>query len=242
VRAAGVALLQSLARLHLRRSRPRIVAIAGGRGKTVLKRALVELLGAELEVRSNPLSYNTEVGIAFAVLDTSFDTRRGSSVVAGLLRAAWNSLFLPRADVLVLELGARQPGDMRSLLRVVQPDLAVITELGPSYSEDQAGLAVMRQEMKDLLDFVGGRGGTIAACADDTSLSELAAPAGAVPFARDALRHEAGATVLHVEGVDYPLTREVVGDSSLYALAASVIVAKRLGVADGAIRRFLSPG
>lgn len=240
LRQAGVEALQGLARLYLWRTRPRVIAIAGGRGKTVLKRTLVELLGNRLRVRSNPLSYNTDVGLGLAIVETGFDTRRPLTVVGGLLRALWNSLFLPRADVLVLELGARQAGDMRGLLRVVQPEMAVITELGPSYSEDQSGLAVMRQEMKELLDFLERRGGAVAVCADDAALDELAAPAGALRFGRDALRQEGDTPVLRVEGVDYPLAREVIGDTSLYALAASVIVARRLGVGDDEIRRFLS--
>jgi len=240
LRRAGVALLQALARLYLRRTRPRVVAIAGGRGKTVLKRTLVEMLSARLRVRSNPLSYNTDVGLPIAILEAGFDTRSGVRVAGGLLRALWNALFLPADDVLVLELGARQPGDMRALLRVVQPEMAVITELGPSYSEDQSALAAMRQEMKDLLDDLGRRGGMAAVCGDDEALSELAKPAGALRFGREDLAREGGATVLRVGGQAYPLGREIIGDSSLDALAASVLVAARLGVPEEDIRRFLA--
>ena len=238
LRQTGVRALQGLARLHLLRSRPRVVAIAGGRGKTVLKRTLVELLSSGLRVRSNPLSYNTDVGMAFAVLDTSFDTRRPLAVARGLVRAVWNALLLPRADVLVLEFGARQGGDMRSLLQVVQPSLAVVTELGPSYSEDQAALAVMRREMKELIDFVVGRGGFVAVCGDDTALVEMASASAAV-FGRDALVHDGSGLQLRVEGRSYQLAREVIGDGSLYALAASVLVARHLGVAEEDVRRFL---
>jgi UDP-N-acetylmuramoyl-tripeptide--D-alanyl-D-alanine ligase len=191
-------------------------------------------------VRSNPLSYNTDVGLAFAVLETGFDARRPLTVVAGLLRALWNSLFLPRADVLVLELGARRAGDMRDLLRVVQPQIAVITELGPSYSEDQAGLAVMRQEMKELVEFMERRSGTLVVCADDAALAEMAAPARASHFGREALVRDGGAARLNVDGVSYPLAREVIGDGGLYALAAAVLVARRLGVPEEEIRCFLA--
>ena len=240
LRASGVRLLQGLARLHLRRSRPRVVAIAGGRGKTVLKRTLVELLGTSLRVRSNPLSYNTDVGIAFAVLETTFNTRRATSMVQGFARAMWNAFFPSRADVLVLELGARNAGDMSRLLRMVQPDLAVITELGPSYSEDQSGLAVMRSEMKELIDLLAGRGGVIAVCADDAALADLASTAPAAVFGRDALERDGSAARLRVDGTSYVLGREVVGDSSLYALAASVLIAHRLGVPEENIRQFLA--
>ena len=73
VRQAGVRGLQMLARLYLKRRRPRVVAIAGTRGKTVMKRVLTELLSAHLHTRANPLSYNTEVGLPLAVLDVTHE-------------------------------------------------------------------------------------------------------------------------------------------------------------------------
>jgi len=129
LRALGVRGLHVLARLCLARGRPRIVAIAGSRGKTVLKRTLTELLGTQLRVRSNPLSYNTEVGLAFAVLQIQFDARRPLSMIAGVARGVWHALFPQRVDVLVLELGVRRRHDLQALLRVVRPDVAVITPL-----------------------------------------------------------------------------------------------------------------
>jgi UDP-N-acetylmuramyl pentapeptide synthase len=239
LRAAGVRVLHALARLCLARSRPRVVAIAGSRGKTVLKRTLTELLGAHLRVRCNPLSYNTEVGLAFAVLETQFDARRPLSVVTGGARAVWHALFPKPVDVLVLELGARRRYDMRGLLRVVRPDVAVITPLAPSYTEDQASLATLRAEMKDLIDTMGS-GGMLAVCVDDAVLAELATAPLTQLFGKHDVIERAGRRFLHLDGHDYPLGCEIVGDSSLYALVASVIVARHLGVSDETIERFLA--
>jgi aminotransferase len=239
-RRLGVRALHTLARVYLARRRPRIVAIAGGRGKTVLKRTVGELLSAKFRTRSNPLSYNTDVGIAFAILDISFDTRRILSVAGGLLRAAWRALFPDKIDVLVLELGARHADDMRRLLRVVRPDVAVITALAPSYSEDQDALSTMRAEMKVLIDAMTSRGGTIAACVDDPVLADLATAPLAHRFGKHNLVERDGHRVLRIDGRKYEVHREIVGDSSLYALAASVIVAHQLGMDEGAIQQFLT--
>jgi aminotransferase len=239
LRAAGVRVLHVLARLCLARSRPRVVAIAGSHGKTVLKRTLTELLGAHLRVRSNPLSYNTEVGLAFAVLETQFDVRRPLSVVTGVARAVWHAVFPKPVDVLVLELGARQRHDMRGLLRVVRPDVAVITPLAPSYTEDQVSLATLRAEMKDLVDAMA-RGGLLAVCVDDAVLAELATAPLTQRFGKHDVIERDGSRFLHLDGHDYLLGCEIVGDSSLYALVASVIVARHLGVGDETIARFLA--
>jgi aminotransferase len=238
-RTLGVKVLHSLARLSLARGRPRVIAIAGGRGKTVLKRMLTELLSARLRVRSNPLSYNTDVGLAFAILDTAFDSRRAVSVAAGVGRALWHALLPAGADVLVLELGARQPGDIRRLLRVVQPDIAIVSPLAPSYSEDQAELSIMRTEMKTLVDAMRARGGALVMCVDDPTLADLADAPLTHRFGRSDLVAVDGRTQLRIDGRDYPLGREIVGESSLYALSASVIVARCLGMDEESIERFL---
>ncbi len=240
VRGAGVSLLHALARLRLARQRPRVVAIAGGRGKTVLKRLLAELLGTTLRVRSNPLSYNTEIGIAFAILDTDFDPRLPSSVARGLARAAWHAARPDAIDAIVLEFGTRQRGDMAKLLRVAHPDIAVVMPLTPSFADDQDALAAMRAEVHTLLDATHRAGGAVAVCADDPVLATLAEPAHPLWFRKADWQERDGRQWVRAAGTDYPLGRELVGDSSVYALLASVIVAQHLGVPDETIRAFLA--
>ena len=240
-RAIGVSTLHALARLYLARCRPRVVAIAGGRGKTVLKRTLTELLSTRRRVRSNPLSYNTEVGVAFAVLDTGFDVRRPFSVVTGLARGLWHALFPAPIDVLVLELGVRRPNDMRRLLQVVRPDIAVVTAIGPSYTEDQASLTTMRAELKELIDAMHSGGRALAICVDDSTLADMATAPLTHRFSKHDLVQRDDHAYLRVDGRDYRLTREIVGDSSLYALSASVVVAQRLGIDEATIAQFLAP-
>ena len=240
LRSVGIRALHVLARTALMRSRPRVVAIAGGIGKTVLKRTVTELLATHLRVRCNPLSYNTEVGLAFAVLDTDYDRRQSLSLIRGFGRAVWHALFPEPTDVLVLELGARRPNDMRRLLQVVRPDIAVITPLAPSYSEDQATLSVLRAEMKVLIDAMERGGGTLAVCADDPVLAELAGAPRTHRFGRNDLTTGEGAAHLQIDGRDYVVGREIVGDSSLYALCASIIVARQIGIDEPSIERFLA--
>ena len=241
VRQAGVRALQLLARTYLKRRRPRVVAIAGTRGKTVMKRVLTELLSAHFHTRANPLSYNTDVGLPLAVLNVGMDTRRTSSVAAAFVRAAWTAL-VSRAplDVLVLELGVRRPGDTAAHLRIVCPDIAVITGLAPSFSEEQQTLAVLRAEIAQLCDAVRSANGRLLLCGDDPSLEALARelPAAAL-FVKAHLHDDGGQRRLEIDGAAFPVAREVVGDSSVYALEVAVRVGKLLGIADADLARFL---
>jgi UDP-N-acetylmuramyl pentapeptide synthase len=242
VRQAGVRCLQQLARVYLNRRHPRIVAIAGTRGKTVMKRVLTELLGAHLHTRANPLSYNTEVGLPLAVLNVSMDTRRLGSVTAAFARAVWTA-FASRLplDALVLELGVRRPGDMAEHLRIVRPDIAVITGLEPSFSEEQQTLAVLRAEIAKLCDAVHRTHGHVLLCGDDPSLEALAHDLpGAALFAKAHMRGDAGERRLDIDGTAYRVGREVVGDSSVYALEVAVRVGKLLDIGQVDLEQFLA--
>lgn len=240
-RQLGVAVLRTLARVYLKRRRPRIVVIAGSRGKTVMKRQLTELLGAHFKARANPLSYNTEVGLPLAVLDISLDTHRAASIVAAFVWSAWTALASrAKLDVLVLELGVRHTGEMAEHLRIVRPDIAVITGLAPSYSEEQQALTVLRAEIAQLCAAVSRAGGSLILCGDDPSLVALSHDLpGAALFSKAHLSEHDGARRLEVDGVNYAVTREAVGDSDIYGLEVALRVGRLLGLSDEACARFV---
>jgi aspartate/methionine/tyrosine aminotransferase len=240
-RRAGIALVRRGARAHLARRRPHVVAIAGTQGKTVVKRILVELLaGARLRVRANPLSHNTEIGLPLAILGRELSTRPPMRLLADVTKALWTAYAtrLP-ADVLVLELGVRRPGDMRAHLELLRPDMAVVTPLTPTFSRDGEGLAVLRREMLVLCGAVPPAG--LLLCTDDPFLAELADRApGASRFARADVVDGAAGAALHLPGAAWTIGRDVVGASHLRALSVAARVGRLLGVSDPDIGAYLA--
>src|SRR5262245_18710356 len=112
LRRLAVPYLRALARVFLRRKKPLVIAIAGNRGKTVMKRLFGELLSARYKVRTNPRSYNTEIGLPLAVLNLEIETRSLWTILQTLARAAWIAFCSKeKLEVLVLEFGVRQRGD-----------------------------------------------------------------------------------------------------------------------------------
>lgn len=229
----GQETLRGLARVRLARRRPRVVAIAGGHGKTVLKRMLTELLRESMRVRSNPLSHNTEIGLALAILGVRLPSRRPADVARTLARAVRQAALPEAVDVLVLELGARRRGDMRELLSIVVPDVAVITPLTDDEGGDLDALQELQAEVDELIAEMRARGRPLLACRDDPRLDATAATA---TFGVG----DVSAGTLTVEGTTWPLGRELVGDTATRALAAAVRTARLLGVDDEGIRRFLA--
>jgi aspartate/methionine/tyrosine aminotransferase len=239
-RRAGTALLRHGARVHLARTGPRIVAITGTQGKTVIKRTVAELLGRRLRVRANPLSYNTAVGLPLAVLGRQLDTRRPGRAARDLAAALW-AAYASRAavDVMVLELGVRAAGDMRAHLDVVRPDVVVIAPLAPSFSEDAGALSTLRGEIATLCS--GGTASAVLMCTDDPFLADLAArTSAAVGFARDDVAPCDGGLGLHIDGTTWPVGRDAVGASQLRALSVAARVGRQLGLSDGDIGAFLA--
>jgi aminotransferase len=240
LRRGGMAVLRQLARIALRRHRPRIVAISGSQGKTVLKRQLRHVLGGSLVVRANQLSHNTEIGVLLAILGTGLDTRSVSGIIRGFARAAWHALARPqRTDALIIELGVRQPGDMQAHLAVVRPDIAVVTALVPSLSTEHGALDVLRGEISALAQAMENRG-LLLLCRDDPALAALAAehPGVQTFSAADAVQAEK-TWVLPSDAGEVRTTQELIGSSSVYAALVAVRVARLLGMSTEQIAQAL---
>ena len=88
------------------------IAITGSYGKTSVKNFLKELLDVRYKVLSTPESYNTPMGIAKTVkgLDISH-------------------------QVFIAEMGARRKGDIKRLMKIVDPDIAVLTGINSQHLE-----------------------------------------------------------------------------------------------------------
>jgi aminotransferase len=229
LRRLAIPYLQLLARLFLRRKKPLVIAITGNRGKTVLKRLLGELLGTRYRVRTNPRSYNTEIGVPLAILNLEIETQSPWNVVRTLIRAAWIAFCSrEKLDVLVLEFGVRQRGDMRQLLHTVRPHIAVLTALAPSFSTDVELLRIVQEEIR-LLCTTMGPDCHFLIDGDDRLLHEVAQVLFAPPvfLYRAQWSSNGQSLTLRSEGHTYPVTRELIGDSERVSVQAAVFLAER---------------
>lgn len=106
------AALGGIARIVRRRSQARVVGVAGSAGKTSAKDALHALLAPHLPTVASPASYNNELGVPITL-----------------------SLLETNTAVCVCELGTGSPGELDGLCRIAQPDLGLITAIGPEHLE-----------------------------------------------------------------------------------------------------------
>ncbi len=131
--------------------RPIVIAVAGSANKYFIEKEIKDFLLAQGEtVRSSPKNFNTEIGLPLAILDlpsgyNSF--RRWLPVI----RQAFMRLFersYPR--FLVVSLGSSDPGDMRYLLSIVRPRIAIVSDITQRYLEGFSGLDEFLGEYSDL--------------------------------------------------------------------------------------------
>lgn len=99
-----LAALQQLAALFLQTVKPKIVAITGSLGKTTTKEFTTTLLKTKFYVASTVGNANSKVGIPLSLLNLK-----------------------TKPEVLVIEMGMSEPGDISKMLSIVVPDIALIT-------------------------------------------------------------------------------------------------------------------
>ena len=108
-----LAALQRLAERHREEYNIPIVGITGSNGKTMVKEWLYQVLSPDKYVTRSPRSYNSQVGVPLSL---------------------W--LLDEHTEVGVFEAGISLPGEMRSLHDIIQPTIAVLTNLGAAHQEN----------------------------------------------------------------------------------------------------------
>ena len=103
--------LQRLAERHRDSFNIPVVGITGSNGKTMVKEWLYQLMDDRVVTRS-PRSYNSQIGVPLSV---------------------W--LMQPDTNVAIFEAGISQPGEMLALRDIIQPTIAVLTNLGAAHQE-----------------------------------------------------------------------------------------------------------
>ena len=115
----------------LHKYKPRIVAVTGSVGKTSTKDAIYSILKHIYYVRKSEKSFNSEIGIPLTILGCesgwSNPFRWMKIILEGIFLLVLKNHY---PKVLILEVGADRPGDIRSITKWLRPDISVITKIG----------------------------------------------------------------------------------------------------------------
>jgi len=129
------AALGELAAWYRRQVSATVVAVTGSNGKTTVKLMIRHILAKRLTGSCSPKSFNNSVGVPLTLLAVK-----------------------PGDDYAVCEVGSNAPGEVAALGRIVQPDIAVITSVGPTHLEKLLSVEKVAVEKASLLQTLGKEG------------------------------------------------------------------------------------
>lgn len=139
--------LQKLAGFHRHRdNKKKTLAITGSRGKTTLKEWLFEMTGDDMTVIRSPRSYNSQIGVPLSLWLTDDST-----------------------DLAVIEAGISKPGEMSALTDMIDPDIAVLTNILDDHADSFISTETKCREKAILMRNVG----TAIFCADNQMINKI---------------------------------------------------------------------
>jgi UDP-N-acetylmuramoyl-tripeptide--D-alanyl-D-alanine ligase len=217
-----LAAMHLLARAWRRALGARVIGVTGSVGKTSVKDIARALLPGK--VHASPENWNTEIGLPLTLLEAPGDT-----------------------EVLVLEMAMRGKGQIAELAAIAEPEVAVITNVGPVHVELLGSVEAIAAAKAEVLDDLPP-GGTAVAPVEagvlEPHLEPIAeqlrfGPSGDVEAVEvkveDGVTEALVSTPLGSERFHFPFTEAHNLTNALAAIAAGVALGADLaGMADRA--------
>ncbi len=146
-------ILKLLAKLILKKYKPEIIGITGSVGKTSTKLAVKIVLADKFKVRASPKNYNTEIGVPLTIIDNK---NPGHSIMGwcNVFSAALKLIIFTDKDypqILILEMAADHPGDIKYLVDFIRPKIGIITSVGASHLEFFNTIENVAQEKSNMV-------------------------------------------------------------------------------------------
>ncbi|MBY0402617.1 MAG: UDP-N-acetylmuramoyl-tripeptide--D-alanyl-D-alanine ligase [Cyanobacteria bacterium] len=137
----------ALAQYHRNRVNPVVVAVTGSSGKTTTKEMLFLALSQSFKTQKTAKNFNNEIGVSQTLLALE-----------------------PETEVLIVEMGMRGLNQIELLSKTAQPNIALITNVGPAHigllgslenialakCEIFSGLTALNQNSKPSIGIVNG--------------------------------------------------------------------------------------
>jgi UDP-N-acetylmuramoyl-tripeptide--D-alanyl-D-alanine ligase len=211
--------LQAMARDVRRRSSAQVVAITGSAGKTTTKEITATFLADRYRVFRNKGNLNNHIGLPLSLLE---------------LRS--------RPEVAVVELGMNHPGEIRTLVRIAEPEVRVWTNVGDAHMGFFESADAIADAKAEILEHARPEHVLVANANDPLIMSRAKAFAGRVVTFGIDVAADITATAVQRRGLDgtaavvrtaageISLTSPLLGLGNLSNLLAAVAVATHLGV------------
>jgi len=151
--------LQDLATIWRRALAARVVGVTGSTGKTSTKDVLAAMCATSAATVATAQNLNTEIGLPLTVLGAP-----------------------PGTEVLVLEMAMRGAGQIAELARIAEPDVGLVTNVGPVHLEQLGSLEAIATEKMSLVAGLPPGGTAVVPAGDPRIAAHLRADVQTVTF------------------------------------------------------------
>lgn len=206
----------------------KIIGITGSYGKTSTKHYLNRILQEQFSTAMTPGSFNTTLGVIRTVREH----------------------LKPYNEVFIVEMGAKQPGDIKEICDLVHPGMGIITAVGEQHLESFKSIENVQRTKFELADAIPAEGTVVINNDFPHAASRPVNNAHSVHYAvsntdnadivaKD-IQYTPTGTTFTVSGLlmKEPLTlhTKLVGECNVSNLLAAVTIALKLGVPTEKIR------
>ena len=144
--------LQQLANEHRRALGTRIIGVTGTNGKTTTKELIAAVLSKKYNVLYTQGNFNNHIGVPKTLLRLTKEH-----------------------EIAVVEMGANHPGEIKTLVNIVEPDYGIITNVGKAHLEGFGSFEGVIKTKGELYDFLRQKGGSkVFIDADNEHLAGIA--------------------------------------------------------------------
>lgn len=202
-----------------------IIGITGSYGKTTTKHYLHRILCEQYETLMTPGSFNTPLGVVRTIREQ----------------------LKPYHRIFIVEMGAKNIGDIKEICDLVRPSAGIITAVGPQHLESFKTIANVQATKFELADALPANG-LIVVNNDFEPVAErkvsntrciryaIKSITDAVDYCATDITYSAAGTSFTVknlrDGSQLKLHTPLVGECNISNILAAVIMARHAGVSD----------
>lgn len=212
--------LQQLAHEHRMALGTPVVGITGTNGKTTTKELIATVLQQKYNVLYTQGNFNNHIGVPKTLLQ-----------------------LRPEHELAVIEMGANHPGEIKTLVDIVEPDFGIITNVGKAHLEGFGsfeGVIRTKGELYDYLRtkadakvFVDADNEHLAGIAHDLHLIKYSANGNAdavVKGAVDCCAPFLNFTWTAADDASYSVKTQLIGAYNIYNMLAAATIGLHFGV------------
>lgn len=205
----------------------KIVGITGSYGKTSTKHYLHRILSEKYDTLMTPGSFNTPMGVVRTIREH----------------------LKPYNEVFICEMGAKQKGDIKEICDIVNPEMGIVTAVGPMHLETFKSIENVQSTKFELVDALPQSGLAVInndfeMCANRPVANTNAVRYGVTnhkgaDYVAENIHYSSQGTDFDILGPDnwsIHLSTKLLGECNVSDILAAVCIARALGVEDDKIK------